>query len=61
MDTTDLRAVTWKKSSRSGGGANCVEIASTQAAVALRDSKDPDGPALLVSPTAFARFLGSLP
>ncbi len=35
--------LTWRKSSRSGGGTNgnCVEVAFTQSAVAVRDSKNP--------------------
>lgn len=60
MDTPDLHALTWQKSSRSGGRANCVEVARTHAAVAVRDSKAPDGPALVVSAAAFARFLDGL-
>ncbi|MQS17894.1 DUF397 domain-containing protein [Streptomyces kaniharaensis] len=49
----------WFKSSYSGGsGNNCVEVADLTAtrfeAVAIRDSKDPAGPALLVTPEAFA-------
>jgi hypothetical protein len=35
----------WKKSSASGTGA-CVEVARTAEFVWVRDSKDPDGPAL---------------
>ncbi|QKW08311.1 DUF397 domain-containing protein [Streptomyces sp. NA04227] len=50
----------WFKSSYSSGGEQCIEIAdlrrSSLAAVAVRDSKEPDGPALLVEPAAFAGF-----
>jgi hypothetical protein len=38
----------WRKSSYSGGGENCVELADS----AVRDSKDPDGPVLSVDVTA---------
>jgi hypothetical protein len=38
--------VLWRKSSRSGGAENCVELAYGLGAV--RDSKNPDGPALSV-------------
>jgi hypothetical protein len=39
---------TWRKSSYSGGTdhGNCVEVAFTVEAVAIRDSKNPDGPHL---------------
>jgi hypothetical protein len=39
----DVTALQWRKSSHSGSGNNCVEVASMAAAVAVRDSKDPDG------------------
>ncbi|TDE18869.1 DUF397 domain-containing protein [Actinomadura sp. 6K520] len=42
--------MTWRKSSRSGSsGGDCVELASLGSQVAVRDSKDPDGPVLVVS------------
>jgi hypothetical protein len=50
----DLSAITWRKSSRSsGGGQGCVEVAVVPGAVAIRDSKDPDGPMHIVSPESF--------
>lgn len=35
----------WRKSSRSNSGSNCVELREDQ--LAVRDSKNPDGPALV--------------
>jgi hypothetical protein len=50
----DLSITTWRKASRSGeNGGNCVELAGVSGrVVAVRDSKDPQGPVLLVTPTA---------
>ncbi|MET8977719.1 DUF397 domain-containing protein [Streptomyces sp. NPDC004539] len=58
-NTLDLRGLTWIKSTYSDGeGGNCVEWAPAYAAthplVPLRDSKNPTGPTLMLTPTAFA-------
>lgn len=47
----DLKNVMWRKSSYTGSnGGNCVELAGVAGAVvAVRDSKDPDGPVLLLT------------
>ncbi|MFF9062602.1 DUF397 domain-containing protein [Streptomyces sp. NPDC014882] len=51
-------AYTWRKSTYSGGeGGECLEAAVCPAVVHVRDSKDPGGPALSLSPAAWARFL----
>jgi len=54
----ELREARWRKSSRSSGnGGNCVEVAGNlPGVVAVRDSKDPAGPALLIAPAAWAAF-----
>lgn len=36
----------WRKSSRSGQDGQCVELARLTDGVAVRDSKNPDGPVL---------------
>lgn len=58
----DLSDAQWRKSSRSGGGGDgsCVEVAFVSEAVAVRDSKDPDGPALAFPADSWRRFLSSL-
>jgi hypothetical protein len=45
----DLSRAVWQKSSRSGGnGGQCVEVATNlPGIVAVRDSKDPNGPKLV--------------
>lgn len=52
----------WRKSTRSGGsnGGACIEAAATTRTVAVRDSKNPDGPRLAVSPKVWERFTRSL-
>ena len=37
----------WRKSSHSSGQGACVEVAGLHAVIAVRDSKDPDGPKLV--------------
>jgi len=51
----------WRKSSRSGSnGGACVEVGTTGRAVAIRDSKDPSGPALAFAPRAWQAFADDL-
>lgn len=42
----------WRKSSYSGGAGACVELAAVDECVAVRDSKDPEGPAIIFSRSA---------
>jgi hypothetical protein len=37
----------WRKSTRSGGNGDCVEIADLDRGIAIRDSKNPAGPKLI--------------
>ncbi|TYK43287.1 DUF397 domain-containing protein [Actinomadura decatromicini] len=47
----------WRKSSHSGPeGGECVEVANLAALIGVRDSKDPNGPQLTISPAAWAVF-----
>lgn len=65
----------WRKSSRSGGEGDCVEVAAFAApagarssavgvrdgVVGVRDSKDRPGPALSFGSAAWARFVAAVP
>ncbi|MFI9118489.1 DUF397 domain-containing protein [Streptomyces bikiniensis] len=54
----NLTGAHWRKSSYSGDtGGNCIEVADLAAHVAVRDSKNPGGPAFLASPAAFTAFV----
>jgi hypothetical protein len=51
----------WRKSSYSGnGGGDCVEVASLPDVVAVRDSKDRNGPALGFAADAWAAFVSGI-
>lgn len=48
----------WRKSSYSGAqDQNCVEVAHATRSVAVRDSKDPDGPVLTFDLPTFGAFV----
>jgi hypothetical protein len=52
-----LTRAAWRKSSYSGGAGNCVEVAGNlPGAVGVRDSKDPDGQALVFTALAWRAF-----
>ncbi|MGW3611095.1 DUF397 domain-containing protein [Micromonospora sp. NPDC005163] len=55
----DLLGAQWRKSTRSGdNNGNCLEVADNlPGLVAVRDSKDPAGPALIFSPAAWTSFV----
>ncbi|GII90067.1 DUF397 domain-containing protein [Sinosporangium siamense] len=48
MPASDLTNVAWRKSRRSNSQGNCVEVAElADGSVAVRNSRFPDGPALI--------------
>ncbi|MGX2995022.1 DUF397 domain-containing protein [Streptomyces sp. JNUCC 64] len=57
----ELANAQWLKSSYSSNGGQCVEVAADLIAshgiVPIRDSKNPDGPALSLRAHAFAAFV----
>ncbi len=56
-----ISGAAWRKSSYSGVNNNCVEVAGNlPAIVAVRDSQDPDGPALAFTQDHWAAFTSVL-
>jgi Domain of unknown function (DUF397) len=58
-----MNGTRWRTSSYSGGnGGECVQVAATPSAgrVLVRDSKDPDGPVLVLTPTERWRFVDQI-
>lgn len=53
----DLSQARWRKAQKSISQGGCVEVADLGAEVAMRDSKDPDGPALLFTTHEWDCFL----
>ncbi|QXE37167.1 DUF397 domain-containing protein [Streptomyces sp. GMY02] len=57
VECTTVGAAAWHKSTHSTDtGGDCVEVAACTAAVAVRDSKNPEGPVFTVTTDAFATF-----
>lgn len=58
MSAGQLEHAAWRKSSRSGAVGNCVELAwPERAVVAVRNSRNPDGPVLVYARAELVSFL----
>ncbi|WP_079194273.1 DUF397 domain-containing protein [Streptomyces sp. CB02923] len=54
----ELSGVTWQKGSTSLGDGNCIEVAALPGGgVAIRNSRHPDGPALVFTTDELAAFV----
>jgi hypothetical protein len=60
VNATDLRNARWFKSRYSANNGSCVEVAILDEGIAVRDSKDPAGPALRFSTAAWTGFLAGV-
>jgi hypothetical protein len=54
-----MTTLTWRKSSYSAGGDNCVELATVGTAVLLRDSKHPEAGHLTFTRTELAALVAA--
>ena len=61
MGVQDLRRAEWRISTHSANGSTCVEVArNLPGVVAVRDSKDRQGPALTFAPDEWRTFIARL-
>lgn len=59
--TQEFSCALWRKSSHSSGAQECVEVArNLPGVVAVRDSKDPAGPIVTVSPAQWRAFTAAV-
>ncbi|MGW2723746.1 DUF397 domain-containing protein [Streptomyces sp. NPDC001492] len=59
VECAPIGALAWRKSTYSGDqGGQCLEVAEAPCAtIAVRDSKNPAGPILTLTPTTFSAFV----
>lgn len=57
MTKPDFTGANWRKSSHSGNGGNCVEVAMVGDGVGVRDSKQPGGAVLAFAAAPWRAFI----
>jgi hypothetical protein len=57
LSEAERASLAWLKAQSSTVNGQCVEIAAATGKIAIRDSKDPDGPILIYTPAEFGAFL----
>ncbi len=60
MNKAELQGAKWRKATRSNGSGACVEVAPINNTVAVRDSKDPDGPAFVFNQEQWTHFINGI-
>jgi uncharacterized protein DUF397 len=61
VSADQLRVACWLKSTASNPSGECVEVAElTGGVIAIRNSRDPGGPALIYTRTEVAAFLAGV-
>ncbi|GAB3806894.1 DUF397 domain-containing protein [Micromonospora zhanjiangensis] len=60
MDTDGTARVTWRKSTRSNGSGDCVEVADLAGTIGVRDSKNPEAGVLAFRPAPWSAFLAAV-
>jgi Domain of unknown function (DUF397) len=55
----ELGHLNWRKAIRSMNNGACAEVASVPGIVAVRDSKDPEGPVVCYPATSWRSFLAA--
>jgi hypothetical protein len=57
----DLSRARWRTSSHSSGNGECVQVTTTPGGIiAVRDSKNPGGPALAITARTWTRFVRAI-
>ena len=60
-DGLDLSRAAWRKSTYSNNGGSCVEVGTgVSGVVAVRDSKNPDGPKLVFTSEQWMLFTSTV-
>jgi len=57
VDPNQLHRAQWRTSTHSGQNGSCIQVAVNQRGiVAVRDSKNPSGPKLIITPGTWGKF-----